>query len=510
MLTQVTRPERDSPASFRYWRLLFVLVASVLAIDLMVAVVSVSRMKLNFDEMSRVMQMAMAVRSAYSAIQDVEISERNYLVGRNEQARKVYQDSVLELIAQMKKMELIETGPRTRVLVQDLNALLTDRLNTRHIAITDAAYDDTQVSKENWNAQESTALLSKIRTIVEAIESTYQRLMVAREEDLQRLETGIIFSLAVVMGLSLASMILIYRVAQQALARQSAWDDDQVLQRQELERRVAERTEDLQRFSQELQRSNKELEDFAFVASHDLQEPLRKIMAFGDRLEMKYAQDLGDGVDYLNRMRAAAQRMARLINDLLEFSRVATHPGSFKQISLDKVLGDVMDDLEEMVASSSARVTLDPLPEIEADETQMHQLLQNLIVNAIKFVESDRNPAIRVTSRILVDESTAEPGLDRRRVELQVIDNGIGIDEAYKERIFKPFQRLHSQGNYSGTGIGLAVCKRIVERHSGTLRVESQPGYGSVFIVNLPMSQASVEKSRSFPELNAQMQQQVK
>lgn len=510
MRMQAPSPEGDSPASFRHWRVLFVLVASVLAIDLMVAVVSVSRMKLNFDEMSRVMQMAMAVRAAYSAIQDVEISERNYIVGRNEQARKVYQDSVLELIAHMEKMELIKTGPRTRVLVQDLNALLTDRLNTRHIAITDAAYDDTQFSKENWNAQESTALLSKIRTIVEAIESTYKRLMIAREEDIQRLQAGIIFALALVTGLSLASMILIYRVAQQASSRQSAWEEEQRQQRQDLERRVAERTEDLQRYSLELQRSNKELEDFAFVASHDLQEPLRKIMAFGDRLEMKHAQDLGDGVDYLNRMRAAAQRMARLINDLLEFSRVATHPGSFKLVSLDKVLADVMDDLEEMVASSNARVTLDPLPEIEADETQMHQLLQNLIVNAIKFVDRDRQPAIRITSRILLDESPAEPAVDRRRVELQVIDNGIGIDEAYKERIFKPFQRLHSQGNYSGTGIGLAVCKRIVERHGGTLTVESQPGYGSVFIVNLPISQAAVEKSRTFPELTAGMQQQVK
>jgi signal transduction histidine kinase len=499
------RPEIDSPANFRQWRILFLLVASVLVIDLLVAVISVTRMKLHFNEMSRVMQMAMAVRSAYSAIQDVEISERNYLLGRSIRARKVYQDSVLELMAQMERMESIETGPRVRVLVQDLNALMTDRLNTRHIAINDAVYDETKFSVESWNAQEATALLLKIRSSVEAIEATYERLMIARTEDIQRLQAGVFFALAVVTGLSLASMILIYRVAQQALARQATWEDEQVLQRQDLERRVAERTEDLQRYSLELQRSNKELEDFAFVASHDLQEPLRKIMAFGDRLEMKHAQDLGDGIDYLNRMRAAAQRMARLINDLLEFSRVATHPGSFKQISLDKVLGEVMEDLEEMVASSNARVTVDPLPEIEADETQMHQLLQNLIVNAIKFVDSNRQPAIRITSRILLDESPAEPRVDRRRVELQVIDNGIGLDEAYKERIFKPFQRLHSQGNYSGTGIGLAVCKRIVERHGGTLTVESQLGYGSVFIVNLPVSQASVEKSRSFPERNAEM-----
>lgn len=506
---QTMRPEGDSPDSFRYWRVLFVLVASILVIDLLVAVISVSRMKSNFDEMSRVMQMAMAVRAAYSAIQDVEISERNYLLGRSEEARKVYKDSVSELIAQMKNMELIESGPRTQDLVEELNDLLKRRLNTRHIPMTEVAYDETKPIQEQWNSQEATQLLSQIRASVEAIEATYQNLLVVRRLDLKRVQTGVIFAIAVVTGLSIASMILIYRVAQQALVKQTIWEDNQLVQRQDLERRVAERTEDLQRFSLELQRSNQELEDFAFVASHDLQEPLRKIMAFGDRLEQKYAKDLGDGVDYLNRMRGAAERMSRLITDLLAFSRISTNPGNFVKLSLDKVLSEVLDDLDGMVKSRNARVMSDPLPEIEADYTQMHQLLQNLIANAIKFVDSGRDPAIRITSRILFDESPATAEVDKRRLELQVVDNGIGFEDAYKERIFKPFQRLHSHGDYAGTGIGLAVCKRIVERHGGTLSAESQPGYGSVFTVNLPMAQVLAEGARSILDIKTELQQRV-
>lgn len=493
MQDQALHSKAESPRSFRYWRPLFFLAASVLVINLLVAVVSVSQTDSKHDEMSRVMQMAMAVRAAYSAIQDVEISERSYLLGRSEQARQVYREAVSELIGQMKNMELIDSGPRTKALVKELNALLLRRLNTQALSVGELGTYDTPTFEENWNAQESTELLLKIRTAVEAIESKYQRLMVAKGENIERGQTAIMLAIAIVSGLGIASMILIYRVVEQALAKQATWEDNQRLQRQELERRVDERTEDLQRYSTELQRSNQELEDFAFVASHDLQEPLRKIMAFGDRLEQKHAKDLGGGVDYLNRMREAAKRMSRLISDLLEFSRVTTHPGKFGTLSLDKVLTEVLDDLDEMISSTNAHVSSDLLPEIEADSTQMHQLLQNLIGNAIKFVDEGSRPEVRITSRVLDDDSPGTTKLDNRTLEIQIIDNGIGFEDVYRDRIFKPFQRLHSQSEYTGTGIGLAVCKRIVERHGGTLAVESQPGGGSVFTVKLPVIQSLTE-----------------
>jgi PAS domain S-box-containing protein len=229
----------------------------------------------------------------------------------------------------------------------------------------------------------------------------------------------------------------------------------------------------------ELERSNRELQDFASVASHDLQEPLRKVQAFGDRLNRKFGDQLGpDGRDYLGRMQQAAGRMQVLINDLLTFSRVTTRGEPFRPTDLQVVVRQVVEDLETRIEQSGASVELNELPTLEADPLQMRQLFQNLIGNALKFRRPEVAPHVRVWSRPL-----------GHAFEIAVEDNGIGFDEKYLDRIFTIFQRLHGRGEYEGTGVGLAVCRRIVERHGGTLTARSAPGQGATFLITLPAAQ---------------------
>lgn len=238
-------------------------------------------------------------------------------------------------------------------------------------------------------------------------------------------------------------------------------------------RRVVEN--ELQASSMELKRSNQELQDFAYVSSHDLQEPLRKIRAFGDLLKTEHASELGDGAEYLERMLNAASRMSTLIEDLLTFSRVATKPMELKSVDLNRIVKEVVYDLETRVRDTKADVTIGELPHVFADEIYMRQLLQNLIGNALKFHKPNKSPIVSI-----------EGGTEGDWVELRIHDEGIGFDEKYLDRIFAVFQRLHARDAYEGTGIGLAVCRRIVERYGGTITATSKKGHGTTFIVRLP------------------------
>jgi PAS domain S-box-containing protein len=267
-----------------------------------------------------------------------------------------------------------------------------------------------------------------------------------------------------------------------------------------IERRRAEvalrRSEaELRKFAAKLEASNRELQDFASVASHDLQEPLRKIQAFGDRLKMKHGDALGDGGrDYLERMQNAAGRMQTLINDLLTFSRVTTKAQPFVEVDLAEVAAGVVSDLEARVERSGGRVEIGEMLTLDADPLQMRQLLQNLIGNALKFHKPDEPPFVKVwCERAESNDADAEPaGGELCRVF--VFDNGIGFDEKYLDRIFTVFQRLHGRHAYEGTGVGLAVCRRIAERHGGSITATSEPGRGSTFVVTLPTSQHAGER----------------
>ncbi len=246
-------------------------------------------------------------------------------------------------------------------------------------------------------------------------------------------------------------------------------------QQEIIERRIAE--EKLKIYTAELERSNNELQNFAYVSSHDLQEPLRKIQMFGDRLIYRYRDHLDErGQDYLDRMQNAASRMQTLIEDLLAFSRVITKSQPFTRVRLTQIVEEVVGDLEGQLKDVNGRVELNHLPIIKADPTQMRQLFQNLISNGLKYHRPEGSPVVKIWSE--VNESGT--------VTIYIADNGIGFDEKYLDRIFNVFQRLHGRSTYEGTGVGLAICKRIVERHNGHLTARSKKGDGATFIVTLP------------------------
>jgi PAS domain S-box-containing protein len=257
----------------------------------------------------------------------------------------------------------------------------------------------------------------------------------------------------------------------------------------ELELRVRERTSELEvsnkalvEYAAKLERLNEELQDFAFAAAHDLQEPLRKIQTFTDMAMNRCAPALdGAGKEYLDRVAGSASRMRQLLHDLLQFARVATEPEPCKEIDLRKIVREAVDLFEEDLKRSGGSIEIGNIPRIEADGTQMRLLFQNLFENALKY-RSEETPQIKVYAKH-----------DGGRCEICVEDNGIGFDQQFAERIFKPFQRLHGRKKYGGTGMGLAICRKIVEQHGGSIRAESEPGKGSTFIIRLPVKQHKSE-----------------
>ncbi len=261
-----------------------------------------------------------------------------------------------------------------------------------------------------------------------------------------------------------------------------------------LEAKVEERTAELNASTEALMRSNRELEQFASVASHDLQEPLRKIQAFGDRLQDRFGDQLTEqGKDYLGRILSSASRMRRLIDDLLSFSRVASKAQPFVLTDLGTLLTEVVSDLEGRLQQTKGRVEVGELPALEADPMQMQQLFQNLIANGLKFNRPGVSPVVRVQGHVTTNTVNREGYGPVRMVELTVQDNGIGFEEIYLDRIFNVFQRLHGRNEYEGTGMGLAICRKIVERHGGTITAKSNLGEGATFVVHLPLQQPKHE-----------------
>lgn len=243
------------------------------------------------------------------------------------------------------------------------------------------------------------------------------------------------------------------------------------------------------RMTEQLERSNQSLEQFAYIASHDLQEPLRKIQSFSELLNKEYESSLDEnGLDLLHRMHTAARRMQELVRDVLTYSRLPSQQITFRYVELTSLLDDICIDLDTIIREKQATITVPSLPTVPGDPTQLRQLFYNLISNALKFTQQP--PLITIEVKPLTaDElpSTVSLAGRTRYIAIQITDNGIGFDEQHRDRIFLPFHRLHGRKQYSGSGIGLAICKRVVENHHGAITVRSQPGKGSTFTVYLPI-----------------------
>jgi len=298
----------------------------------------------------------------------------------------------------------------------------------------------------------------------------------------------IFLAFAVVAGLA---MLLAVRVARAAGKLRFA---NVQLERANHELETTNEALDLR--ARELARSNQELEQFASIASHDLKEPLRKVRTFTQQLSVTDSDRLSDrGRDYIERANSAAERMQQLIDDLLKFSRVATHGRPFAPVDLNQVTQDVLQDLEMSISRSGGTVRVGQLPTINADALQMRQLLQNLISNALKFRRDGIPPEVSI-------EGAAVDGVAR----IVVRDNGIGFEPQYNERIFRVFERLHGRGQYPGTGIGLALCRKIAERHGGSVTADGVPGVGSSFTVTIP---AALECEVVVPQDNGHQPQEM-
>ncbi|MGH6635470.1 MAG: sensor histidine kinase [Gammaproteobacteria bacterium] len=450
-------------------------------------------------------QVLTELEATRSTMADAESGQRGFLITGEAGYLKPYERAIARIeenVARLKQLAAnhAEQQRRAAFLEKHIAAQL-DILNAGLAQRREHGFEAARKWTLTGGAEES---MERIRTLIEEMKGQEVTLLSRRVQESRRSGREALVALAIGALLSVALVWLAYYLFRRDLRERERAAGALRAAHDELEGRVEERTkelaqevalhrqaeENLRALSVELERSNRELQDFAFIASHDLQEPLRKILAFGDRLKARYGEALeAQGRDYLERMQNAARRMHDFINDLLTLSRVTTKARPFVPVALEEVAREVVSDLEARIEETGGRVTMDTLPTIEADPVQMRQLLQNLIDNALKFHRPEEPPLVQVRG-MLIERDTAAGGetADNRFCEIAVTDNGIGIDEHYLDKVFTPFQRLHGRGEYEGTGMGLAVCRKIVERHGGCIRATSTPNEGATFWVTLPLA----------------------
>ena len=261
----------------------------------------------------------------------------------------------------------------------------------------------------------------------------------------------------------------------------------------EIQQLLKQNNQQLAEINTELETSNHDLQQFASVASHDLQEPLRKILIFSTLLRDKHKHEFSEeSTAYLDKIIASSDRMRSMIVDILGYSRLSTNVSPFTLTNLREIVNEVMDDYEMLIKEKEATIVVGDLPEIEVNRGQMKQVFQNLISNSIKFSKPNTAPVITITSGF-PDQPLFSPELNSEAVSccITVSDNGIGFNDQYRDKIFSLFERLNTKDKYEGTGIGLAITKKIIDKHNGTIRATSQEGQGSRFIITLPLRQKS-------------------
>ena len=425
---------------------------------------------------------------------DVEISSsryvlnvRSYLQTENPTVRREIDESRSDVDSAMVAYENLVTTPHQQAL--------SDGFKARWMALT-AFGEELMASKVRPIKKSDSDRLTELRLGLEDYLSDEMQAEALAGYESQRNETmkSLNTILTVALGLLIVGLIFAL-VTGGAVGRAVLRSEQELIDAHDLlEEKVEARTGELNASTEALMRSNRELEQFASVASHDLQEPLRKIQAFGDRLQDRCGEQLGEqGSDYLDRILSSASRMRRLIDDLLSFSRVASKAQPFVETDLGTLLTEVVSDLEGRLQQTEGSVELGDLPTLEADPMQLQQLFQNLIANGLKFHRPDVPPIVRVKGHVTTNSVNREGYGPVRMVEITVQDNGIGFEEVYLDRIFNVFQRLHGRNEYEGTGMGLAISRKIVERHGGTITAKSNLGEGATFVVNLPLEQPKNE-----------------
>ncbi|HSC68932.1 MAG TPA: CHASE3 domain-containing protein [Cellvibrio sp.] len=475
------------------WMMVLAAAITFFAVSAVLAYRSIDVITANNVSINNTLQTINLIKDLKRELAAAESSQRGYLLTEDPEYLQPYHqtlavvddlliklnDSTAELPEQKRRFDL-------------LNVYIGKKINEmqRIVALTDR--DEIRAAVREIKTGEGLELMRAISRLITEIEADEFGLLEKNKKAAADNRGFVLIALLLANGIGLLLSLGVFYIWYRNSTKVAELNSALALANTQLEEKVGVRTQALLQYSEELQRSNRELEEFAFVASHDLQEPLRKIQAFGDRLQQKFAGELDEtGSDYIMRMQAAAGRMSALIDDLLSFSRVTTKQRPFVRVDLNEIMHRVMDDLDYAVEQQNAQVHIDPLPTIDADASQIAQVFTNLLINSLKF----HAPGVRPRITVSCETNVASPlaGDSRMWCCLHFSDQGIGFEAQYAERIFSLFQRLHGRGEYSGTGIGLALCRKIIERHGGTITARSEPGSGAVFTINLPITQVAVE-----------------
>lgn len=411
------------------------------------------------------------LRRFFSQMQDVETGSRGYLLTGDETYIAPYSAARMAVFETLAALDAQVEDPAQRKRMGELHTLAEDKLET--VANTIAIFRERgeAAAVERVRTGQGKRAMDKIRAVIDAAE-TRQREIIGEIKDLGRW-----YSTFTMVCLGAATFTIALNGAAIALAinRVSA-------ERRRLLEETQSHLNALEASNAALNRANEELQHFSYVASHDLQEPLRSVSGYVQLLGKRYEGELDEkALGYIAKSNAAAQRMQTLIEDLLAYTRVNTQGRAFERVDTARVLDDTVANLHAAIEEAGATIRRGNLPPVEGDRVQVAQLMQNLVGNAIKF-RGERPVEITIDA---VREPMAPA--ERARWRFSIRDNGIGIAPEYLDRIFKIFQRLHTRQEYPGTGIGLALCKRIVERHEGKIWVKSTLGEGTTFYFTLPV-----------------------
>lgn len=455
--------------------------------------------------MTRYYETLSSVQRLLIAMDEAETGHRGYIITERESYLEPFLKAKKRLPELQKELiERTEVDPDSREDLMRLSELIALKLEEMETILDIRRKQGFEEARKRVMEDIGKQQMDSIREIVTRRRDRIREKIAAQEELIEASRTRAVVMLAassiVLLGMSIAAFMLTRRQLKFRQNMETKLRTANV----ELEERVTHRTKALLATNEQLQeevevrkrsqaeailhfdslqRSNQELEQFASVASHDLQEPLRKIQAFSDRLTTRYRDKLDDnGQLYIDRIQTSAARMRQLIEDLLAFSRVNTKGKPFQLMDLRKLVEEVLGDLDVRIQETGAKIEIDELPTLEADPLQMRQLFQNLLGNSLKFHRKEVPPILQLQCELL--DWKNKPGC-----RITLIDNGIGFEQQYTDRIFQLFQRLHGKMDYEGTGMGLAICKKIVERHHGSIEAYGSPNLGSRFVIFLPLSQ---------------------
>lgn len=458
-----------------------------LVVNTLIGYNSLKMLEANRKSMANTLDIILLIKDIHLQLVKAETGQRGYIITDDEDYLVPYYRSLGELGRLLVRLyELTSEVPEQNENLLKLYAAASEKMEEVGKTIELKRNDMHKKATDLVNTDLGKNLMTEIYMLVSNMEELENNLLLQRNAEalIQTSKSKQVLFAANIFGVVL--LVIIYFWMSKHLRQRQIYADLIQQANDELEQKIDERTRSLQLYSDELQRSNRELQNFAFVASHDLQEPLRKIRAFGARLKQTSSDGVDkQGIDYIDRMVSASERMSLLIDDLLTFSRLVTQKKPFEPLDLNAVLEQVVDDLQVAIEDADADITVQHLPSIEGDRVQIHRLFQNLIANSIKFRAADRPLKIEVYVEAIGDQIVN--GLSIEACTIVVKDNGIGFEPRFADKIFTLFQRLHGRDEYGGTGLGLAICRRIAEQHGGSIVAMSEVGRGAEFKVILSL-----------------------